>query len=249
MDWLHGVISQDIELFITTGVPTSNPTLFLGSLQCNERIVSFCGRTIFAHPLDSSYPALDGERPTPDDYFFLIRILGDGVQTGSTRHVGYWMAYCICPGKLWEIGGMKIGRGNRSTQRKPAPAPLCPPQIPLDQNRVWTRAAAVGSQRLTAWAMARPTPDNEWSGSETILTAENISVHKLKKRNSIFIACNLENIEVYTLSLLHSEYLWSSCERNMFISDSVCTSYWLTDRGSIRSDQHSMPLFIATVVY
>jgi hypothetical protein len=28
------------------------------------------------------------------------------------------------------IGGMKIGRGNRSTRRKPAPAPLCPPQIP-----------------------------------------------------------------------------------------------------------------------
>jgi hypothetical protein len=38
-----------------------------------------------------------------------------------------------------EFGGMKIGRGNRSTQRKPAPAPLCPPQIPLDQTRVRTR--------------------------------------------------------------------------------------------------------------
>jgi hypothetical protein len=25
-----------------------------------------------------------------------------------------------------EFGGMKIGRGNRSTRRKPAPAPLCP---------------------------------------------------------------------------------------------------------------------------
>jgi hypothetical protein len=31
---------------------------------------------------------------------------------------------------------MKIGRGNRSTRRKPAPAPLCPPQIPLYQTRV-----------------------------------------------------------------------------------------------------------------
>jgi hypothetical protein len=30
-----------------------------------------------------------------------------------------------------EFGGMKIGRGNRSTRRKPAPAPLSPPQIPL----------------------------------------------------------------------------------------------------------------------
>jgi hypothetical protein len=50
---------------------------------------------------------------------------------------------------------MKIGKGNRSARRKPAPAPLCPPQIPLDQTRDRTRATAVGSQRLTAWAMAR----------------------------------------------------------------------------------------------
>jgi hypothetical protein len=49
-----------------------------------------------------------------------------------------------------EFGGMNIGRGNRSTRRKPAPAPLCPPQTPLDQTRARTRAAAVGSQRLTA---------------------------------------------------------------------------------------------------
>jgi hypothetical protein len=31
-----------------------------------------------------------------------------------------------------EIGGMTIGRGNRSTRRKPAPAPLCPTQTPHD---------------------------------------------------------------------------------------------------------------------
>jgi hypothetical protein len=47
-----------------------------------------------------------------------------------------------------EIGGM-IGRGNRSTRRKPAPVPLCPPQTP-HATRMRTRAAAVGSQRLTA---------------------------------------------------------------------------------------------------
>jgi hypothetical protein len=49
-----------------------------------------------------------------------------------------------------KFGGMKIGRRNRSAQRKPALALLCPPQIPLDQTRARTRAAAVGSQRLTA---------------------------------------------------------------------------------------------------
>jgi hypothetical protein len=49
-----------------------------------------------------------------------------------------------------EFGEIKIGRGNRSTRRKPVPAPICPPEIPLDQTRARTRAAAVGSQRLTA---------------------------------------------------------------------------------------------------
>jgi hypothetical protein len=38
----------------------------------------------------------------------------------------------IGDGDCGEIGRMKIGRGNRSTRRKPAPAPLFPPQIPHD---------------------------------------------------------------------------------------------------------------------
>jgi hypothetical protein len=53
-------------------------------------------------------------------------------------------------GDCGAIGGMKMARGNRSTRRKPAPAPLCQPQIPHDQTRAPTRAAAVGSQRLIA---------------------------------------------------------------------------------------------------
>jgi hypothetical protein len=61
----------------------------------------------------------------------------------------------IDEGDYGAIGGMKIGRGNWSTRRKPAPAPLCPPQTSHDQTRARTRAAAVESQRLTAWAMAR----------------------------------------------------------------------------------------------
>jgi hypothetical protein len=43
------------------------------------------------------------------------------------------------------VAGMRFGRENRSTQRKPAPMPLCPPQTPYA-----ARASAVGSQRLTA---------------------------------------------------------------------------------------------------
>jgi hypothetical protein len=47
-----------------------------------------------------------------------------------------------------EIGGM-IGRVNRSTRRKRASVPLCPPQTP-HAARTRTRAAAVESQRLIA---------------------------------------------------------------------------------------------------
>jgi hypothetical protein len=56
----------------------------------------------------------------------------------------------IDDGDCGAIGGMKIGRGNRSTRRKPAPVPLCTPQIPHDLT--WTRiqGAAVGRWRLTA---------------------------------------------------------------------------------------------------
>jgi hypothetical protein len=52
-----------------------------------------------------------------------------------------------------EVGGMKgFGKENRSTRRKPAPTPLCPPQIPLARPAARTRAAAVGSQLVTAMA-------------------------------------------------------------------------------------------------
>jgi hypothetical protein len=52
-------------------------------------------------------------------------------------HCGhYWpilyQPQMIGDGDCGEIGGMKIGRGNRSTRRISAPEPLSPPQIPLD---------------------------------------------------------------------------------------------------------------------
>jgi hypothetical protein len=47
--------------------------------------------------------------------------------------------------------------GNPEVLRdKPAPVPLCPPQIPHDLTRARTRAAEVGSRRLTTSAMALP---------------------------------------------------------------------------------------------
>jgi hypothetical protein len=54
------------------------------------------------------------------------------------------------------IGGMKIGRGNRSTGRKPVPVPFVHHKSHMTWPELEPRAAAVGSQRLTAWATARP---------------------------------------------------------------------------------------------
>jgi hypothetical protein len=48
------------------------------------------------------------------------------------------------------VGEMRIGRGNRSTRRKPAAVPLCSPQIPHDLTWDQTWAAAEGSRRVTA---------------------------------------------------------------------------------------------------
>jgi hypothetical protein len=75
---------------------------------------------------------------------------------GSTQHCDHQWPIVPAPGDYddGEIGGM-IGRGNRSTRRKPAPLPLCPPQTP-HAARTETRAAEVGRQRLTALAKARP---------------------------------------------------------------------------------------------
>jgi hypothetical protein len=78
--------------------------------------------------------------------------MGCGVHIGSTQHVGHFWPIVPAPDDCEDgvFGGIKIDRGNRSTGRKPAPAPLCPPQIPPDQTWARTQAAAVGSQRLTS---------------------------------------------------------------------------------------------------
>jgi hypothetical protein len=48
---------------------------------------------------------------------------------------------------------MRIGKGNPGTRIKPAPVPLCPPQIPYDLTWARTRAAVLRSRRLTARAV------------------------------------------------------------------------------------------------
>jgi hypothetical protein len=75
--------------------------------------------------------------------------VGGGVQLGPLGSAATNKATVPAPDDYddGEIGGM-IGRGNRSTRRKPTPMPLCPQQTP-QAARTRTRAAAVGIQRLT----------------------------------------------------------------------------------------------------
>jgi hypothetical protein len=76
--------------------------------------------------------------------------VGGGVQLGPFGTAATYRPIVPAPDDYddGEIGGM-IGRGNRSTRRKPPPVPICPPQTPhAARTRTW--AAAVGSQRLTA---------------------------------------------------------------------------------------------------
>jgi hypothetical protein len=81
---------------------------------------------------------------------FLNGILGGGVQLGQLGTAATNRPIVPAPDDYddGEIGGM-IGKGNRSTRRKPYPVQLCPPQTP-HAARTRTRAAIVGSQRLTA---------------------------------------------------------------------------------------------------
>jgi hypothetical protein len=62
---------------------------------------------------------------------FFFNLCGGTLGTAATTGLLY-QSRMIGDGDCEELGGMKIGRGNRSTRRKPAPAPLCSPQIPHD---------------------------------------------------------------------------------------------------------------------
>jgi hypothetical protein len=59
---------------------------------------------------------------------FLVRSLGTADTTGLL-----YQSRMIGDGDCGKIGGM-IGKGNRSTRRKPAPAPLSSPQISVPVN-------------------------------------------------------------------------------------------------------------------
>jgi hypothetical protein len=67
----------------------------------------------------------------PECATFFFNLWGGTWGTAATTDLLY-QPRMIGDGDCEEIGGIKTGRGNRSTRRNSAPAPLCPPQIPHD---------------------------------------------------------------------------------------------------------------------
>jgi hypothetical protein len=67
---------------------------------------------------------------------FLIGIVGGGVQLGPLGTAATNTPIVPAPGDYddGEIGGMMTRRGHRSTRRKPAPVPLCPPHACPEAN-------------------------------------------------------------------------------------------------------------------
>ena len=75
-------------------------------------------------------------------------------------------AYCTTLWWRWSVFFIFLSNGApvewiyrgkpKYSGEKPVPVPLCPPQIPHGLSRDRTRVSAVRGQRLTSWAMARP---------------------------------------------------------------------------------------------
>jgi hypothetical protein len=99
--------------------------------------------------------------------------------------------------------------------RKPVPAPLCPPKIPHDLTRARTRAAVVGSQRLTAWAY-------DTASLQTLSTFCTVSV------------CNV-HIRVFSITVkLRHDFL-----RSMFLSSHTCYAIATSSPWSTMPWRHS----------
>jgi hypothetical protein len=88
----------------------------------------------------------------------------------------------IGEGDCGATGGMKIGRGNRNTRRKPAPVPLCPPQIPLDQELCiipWRRMGSGCVDPCTLDSSVSLRPGMIWIGDKfgLVLLTQSLNIH------------------------------------------------------------------------
>jgi hypothetical protein len=97
------------------------------------------------------------------------------------------------------IGGMMIGRGKRSTRRKPAPVPLCLPQTPHacpDANP--SRRGGKSATNISSYGTASPQYKSRalhlhlHAESKLKLLLE--TAHLIQRRALVWIQQNMENI-------------------------------------------------------
>jgi hypothetical protein len=105
------------------------------------------------------------------------------------------------------IGGMKIGRGNRSTRRKPTPAPLCPPQIPYDQtpgSNPGRRGGKPATNRLSYGAASYAANVEQIVIGTFHKPNVNTTVcHLTVLSNQLFIRCRLDEQGIKTSCQVH----------------------------------------------
>jgi hypothetical protein len=149
-EWIHHVVlSTGIDLFLCDGM-----IKYFTNVKIPLSLKSLCCTS-----------SVESSPNVPTEQFFFVVSLG-GVRLsplGTSATVCLLYQPRMIDDDYGAVGGMRIGKGKGSTGRKPARVPLCPPQIPHDLTWDRTRTAEVGSQRLTAWAMARPTEQLEHS--------------------------------------------------------------------------------------
>jgi hypothetical protein len=88
------------------------------------------------------------------DSIFFYSTNGGWSPTGSTRYVSHQLDCCTCPGWLWgwRIWWNDDWQGKPKYSEKTYPSVTFSTTNPTWSDRARTRAASVGSQRLTAWA-------------------------------------------------------------------------------------------------
>jgi hypothetical protein len=97
-----------------------------GFLRLARQMLGLCIRIGHDHFLRYFFQLIDGHRNIRSSY----KVSLGGVRlsplgTSATDGLLY-QPRMIDDDDYGAVGGMRIGRGNRSTRRKPAPVPLCP---------------------------------------------------------------------------------------------------------------------------
>jgi hypothetical protein len=104
--------------------------------------------------------------------FFLNSHSGGGVQAGSTRHVGHWMAYCTCPG--WRIWWYDDWHGKPKYSEK-----TCPSATLSTTNPTWPDPGRRGEKPATnrmscgaaTWNLIQDSRNAEFSEHEEEVSA------------------------------------------------------------------------------